>query len=111
MGTTYCRNTFSGIPAISLCRNRPKHVRQRRDSKDHERVLEFQVKERDARVQISMNVGDIQAAHYASVLTSFFPQLIPPPPLWTKNSASRSRPGRASAIPAAAKCLTQGIPW
>ena len=24
MGKTYCRNTFSGIPAISLCRNRPK---------------------------------------------------------------------------------------
>jgi hypothetical protein len=38
-------------------------VGKRRYSQDHERVLEFEVKERDARVQISMDVCDIQTAH------------------------------------------------
>jgi hypothetical protein len=38
-------------------------VGKRRYSQDHERVLEFEVKERDARMQISMDVCDIQTAH------------------------------------------------
>jgi hypothetical protein len=38
-------------------------VGKRRDSQDDERILEFEVKERDARVQISMDMCDIQAAH------------------------------------------------
>ena len=60
----YCRNTFRGMPATSRCRNLPNTLVNAANPQDHERVLKLEVKERDACVQISMDVGDIQTAHW-----------------------------------------------
>ena len=51
------------MPPTSRCKNLPNTLVNTAMPQDHERVLKFQVKERDARVQVSMDVGDIQTAH------------------------------------------------
>ena len=40
-----------------------EYVGERRYSQDHERIFKFQVQARNTRVQISMDVRDIQTAH------------------------------------------------
>ena len=60
-----------------------EHVGQRRYSQDNECVFEFQAQERDARVQIPVDVGDIQSAHCPLRLPfalMVLPQPIPPTP-------------------------------
>jgi hypothetical protein len=76
-------------------------------------VLEFEVQECDPRVQIAMNLRNVQSAHLCLRLLyefMFLAYLIPPTPLWTKNSARRNSPDNASAIPCSRKVPDPGHP-
>ena len=92
-----------GDPGDLAMKEPSENVGQGRNPENDEQVLKFEVHDRNAGMQVSVDLSDVQR-HIA------LPQLIPFFPCWTKNSARRMSPESMSAMAAAAKCRIHGIP-